>query len=79
MVSNLNEIQLMGDSERLIILRKRLCMSQFQMAKDLSISPSYLGQVERGELPFSPALKARINNYLEREKEVDEQDIYSHI
>ncbi|RHW35984.1 XRE family transcriptional regulator [Neobacillus notoginsengisoli] len=79
MVFNLNEIQVADDAERLIILRKRLNLSQFQFAKELEISTSYLGQVERGELPFSPHLLAKINNYLKREKELDEQDIFSHI
>lgn len=79
MVIKFSDIQVADDSERLIILRKRLNMSQFQFAKDLGISSSYLGQVERGELAFSPSLKARINNYLKREKEFNEQDFFSHI
>jgi transcriptional regulator with XRE-family HTH domain len=77
MVSNLNDIKLADDAERLIILRKRLSLSQFQLAKDLGISSSYLGQVERGELPFSPHLKVRINDFLKRVKEFNEQDILS--
>lgn len=79
MILNFNEIQIADDSERLIILRKRLNMSQFQFAKDLGLSSSYLGQVERGELAFSPHLIARINDYLKREQELNEQDIFSHI
>ncbi|MDE3841017.1 XRE family transcriptional regulator (plasmid) [Bacillus methanolicus] len=79
MVSKFNEIQLLNDAERLIILRKRLNLSQFQLAKELGISSSYLGQVERGELSFSPHLKARINDFLKREKEIYEKDIFSNI
>ncbi|WP_223821053.1 helix-turn-helix domain-containing protein [Bacillus sp. S3] len=76
---NFNDIEIADDSERLVILRKRLNLSQLQFAMNLGISSSYLGQVERGELAFSPHLKARINNYLKREQEFNEQDIFSHI
>ncbi|WP_374717719.1 helix-turn-helix domain-containing protein [Neobacillus sp.] len=70
-----NEIQPLNDSEKLIILRKRLALSQFQFAKELGISPSYLGQVERGDCSFSPFLKDRINDFLEREKELYEKNL----
>lgn len=73
------DIMILDDSERLMILRKRLNLSQLQLAMELGISSSYLGQVERGELGFSPHLKARINDYLKREKEINEQNIFSHI
>lgn len=47
MVTDFKDIQLLNDAERLVILRKRLNLSQFQLAKELGISTSYLGQVER--------------------------------
>lgn len=74
-----NTIQPLNDTERLILLRKRLNLSQFQFAKELGISSSYLGQVERGTVAFTPNLKERIINYLEREMEIYEQGLFGDI
>jgi DNA-binding XRE family transcriptional regulator len=78
MFTDFNDIKPIDDTERLIILRRRLNLSQFQFAKELGISSSYLGQVERGSCSFSPYLKDRINEYLKREREYElyEQDIF---
>ncbi|KZE68016.1 hypothetical protein AWM68_17750 [Fictibacillus phosphorivorans] len=76
-VTSFNEIKLGNDAERLIILRKRLNLNQFQFAKELGISVSYIGQMEREELPFSPHIKAKINEFLKREKELYGKDILS--
>ena len=76
-VHQLNEIVIADDVERLLILRKRLNLSQYQFANAVGISTSYLGQVERGELAFPPQLRTRINDYLKREKEMYEKDIFS--
>ncbi|MFT9495763.1 MULTISPECIES: helix-turn-helix domain-containing protein [Bacillota] len=70
------KIKPLNDAERLIILRKRLNLSQFQFAQELGISSSYLGQAERGNCSFSPFLKERINEYLKREKEINEKDLF---
>ncbi|MGS2779892.1 helix-turn-helix domain-containing protein [Robertmurraya sp. GLU-23] len=76
-VYRLNEIEIEDDIERLIILRKRLNLSQYQFAKAVGVSTSYLGQIERGELPLSVQFRARINDFLKREKEMYEKDIFS--
>lgn len=77
MVTDFKDIQLLNDAERLVILRKRLNLSQFQLAKELGISTSYLGQVERGSCSFSPYLKERINDFLKRENALYEKDLLS--
>lgn len=76
-VDTFNDIEIEDDVERLLILRKRMALSQYQFAKGMGISTSYLGQIERGEVPFSPQLRVRINDYLKREKEIHEKDIFS--
>lgn len=75
MVSNFDNIEIKDDAERIFILRKRLGMSQFQFAKELGISTSYLGQVERGEHLITKNLKERLQEYLLREKEYREQNL----
>jgi transcriptional regulator with XRE-family HTH domain len=72
MIRDLNQIEILDDAERLIILRKRFNLSQFQFAKELGISQSYLGQVERGNCLFSTSLKERINDYLKQETKMYE-------
>lgn len=74
-----NNIQPLNDTERLILLRRRLNLSQFQFAKELGISTSYLGQVERGTVILTPNLKEKIINYLEREIEIYEQGLLGDI
>ena len=66
------------DHERIILLRKRLKMSQYQFAKKLDISVSYLGQVENYKLPVTKQIITRIDEFLKREKELHEKDILSH-
>lgn len=78
-IHNLSEIEVEGDVERLVILRKRLKLSQFQFAKALGVSTSYIGQVERGDLAFPPQLRKRINNYLKQEKELYDKDLFSNL
>lgn len=72
-----DNIQIADDSERIILLRRRMDMSQYQFAEEIGISSSYLGQIERKILPVSPQLKKKINLFLTREKELYGQDIYS--
>ncbi|MDC3424278.1 helix-turn-helix domain-containing protein [Aquibacillus sp. 3ASR75-11] len=73
----INEIE--DDHERLIILRKRLGKTQYQLAMELGYSESYIGQVENYKQPFSDKLRARINHYLvqEKVKEKDATDLFS--
>ncbi|WP_078557249.1 helix-turn-helix transcriptional regulator [Bacillus alkalicellulosilyticus] len=70
-------LSLEDDVERLIILRKRLGKSQYQIAKDLGVSTSYIGQIENYKYPFTDSLRDKINNYLRQEKEIDAQDLFS--
>lgn len=76
MVTQFKNIQVSSDAERIFILRKRLNLSQFQFAKELGISTSYLGQVERGEQLLTTKLKKRINDYIAREKKFNEQNLH---
>lgn len=75
MVCDFDKIEIKNDAERIFILRKRLKMSQFQFAKELGISTSYLGQVERGDHFITKNLKDRIRDYVSREKKYREQNI----
>lgn len=70
-----------NDHERLIILRKRLEKSQYQFAKELGISSSYLGQIENRKYPVTDKLRRRINEYLKREQEQESnaENIFSNI
>lgn len=76
-VYRLNEIEVEDDLERLIILRKRLNLSQYQFAQSVGVSPSYISQVERGKSPITEQFRTRINDFLKREKEIYEKDIFS--
>jgi predicted transcriptional regulator len=76
-VNKLNEIEIEDDVERLIILRKRLNLSQYQFAQAVGVSSSYIGQVERGKIHITNKFRARINDFLKREKEMYEKDIFS--
>jgi transcriptional regulator with XRE-family HTH domain len=53
MVCDFDKVEIKDDTERIFGLRKRLKMSLFQFAKELGISTSYLGQVERGDTSSS--------------------------
>jgi len=75
LVTDFDRIEIKDDAERIYILRKRLNMSQFQFAKELGISTSYLGQVERGDHFITKNIKDRIQEFLKREKQYREQNI----
>ncbi|WP_163537263.1 helix-turn-helix transcriptional regulator [Gracilibacillus sp. YIM 98692] len=68
-----------NDHERIILLRKRLNKSQYQFAKDLGISVSYLGQIENYKTPVTQPLRKRVNDFLRREKELYAKDIFSYL
>ncbi|KYD20585.1 MULTISPECIES: helix-turn-helix domain-containing protein [Bacillales] len=70
-----NDIGPLNDIEKLIILRKRLKLNQFQFAKEIGISASYLGQIERGQVPLTKQIKEKINNYLKKENELYGTDL----
>lgn len=46
--------------DRLKRLRTRLGIKQFELAKAISVSPSYLNQIERDQRPITPALLGRL-------------------
>jgi len=67
MMRNLNQICIEDDVERLIILRKRLKLNQFQFAKEIGISSSYLRKVESRTIPFPFKFRKKIDEYLKQE------------
>lgn len=71
--------QINDDVERLIILRKRLNKSQYEFARLLGISPSYIGQIENYKVPFTKKMRDRIDEYLRQEQALHEKDIFSNI
>lgn len=75
-IMDFKEIVIEDDVERMLILRKRLNMSQFQFAKVLNVSQSYIGQVERYEYPLNDPLRKRIEKFLKREHEWNEQNLH---
>lgn len=79
-VTRLSDINMINDDvERLIILRKRLNKSQYEFARLLGISPSYIGQIENYKVPFTRKMRDRIDDYLRQEQALYEKDIFSHI
>lgn len=68
---------LTNDLERLIILRFRLNFKKYQMARALDISSSYYCQVESGKYPISKSLKKRINRFLIKEQQINEENLFS--
>lgn len=62
------DLEPLSDIEKLIIIRKRLHMSQFQFAKEIGIEPAYYGKIERGQRNLSKNIRRKINNFLKREE-----------
>lgn len=62
------DLEPLSDIEKLIIIRKRLHMSQFQFAKEIGIEPAYYGKIERGQRNLSKNIRRKINDFLKREK-----------
>jgi transcriptional regulator with XRE-family HTH domain len=79
MIQGFDQIQVMDDSERIIIIRKRLNKSQHEFASDIGVSSSYLSQIERMILPVTPSIKARIEDFLKQEKKLYEKDLFSNL
>jgi transcriptional regulator with XRE-family HTH domain len=79
MIQGFDQIQVMDDSERIIIIRKRLNKSQYEFASDIGVSSSYLSQIERMILPVTPSIKARIEDFLKQEKKLYEKDLFSNL
>lgn len=66
-IRSFKDIQIMDDVERLVILRKRYNKSQYEFAKDIGVSPSYVGQVERYEYPITQTMLKRIEEFIKQE------------
>lgn len=61
-----DEIQVIDEVERLIILRKRLGnIKQYELADRLGVSHSYIGAIENYRAPFTKKLRKKLNKYLE--------------
>ncbi len=55
----------MDNVERLLIIRKRLNKKQYEFAREIGVSPSYLLAVENYKKPFTKSLLRKINAYLQ--------------
>lgn len=71
----LRNVNTENDVERLIVLRKRLGKTQYEFARELDISTSYLGAVENFHMPFTESLRKKIDAYLEMEKRENDKCI----
>lgn len=65
-----------NNSERLLLLRRRLDKTQYQFAQDIGVSESYLGQVESGKFPVTKQLIKKINVFIEKENRMNEEDLF---
>ncbi|MFD1736268.1 helix-turn-helix domain-containing protein [Bacillus salitolerans] len=80
MIDNFKDISVIDDVERMIILRKRLRIKQYELARAIGVTANYLGDVENYKLAFTPKLVKRLNEYLKRvelEQLEDGQDSHS--
>ncbi|MFD1609779.1 helix-turn-helix domain-containing protein [Oceanobacillus luteolus] len=63
--------------ERLIILRLRLNLKKYEMARAIGYNESYYSQVENGVYPISDTLIKKVNNYLIKEQKKHGEYIFS--
>ncbi|MGN8842539.1 helix-turn-helix domain-containing protein [Niallia sp. HCP3S3_B10] len=73
MPTSLKQICLEDDVERLIILRKRLRLNQFQFAKEIGVSSSYLRKVESRRIPIPINFRKKVDEYLKQEQLIYEK------
>jgi transcriptional regulator with XRE-family HTH domain len=64
-INKLKKIECLDDVERLLIVRKRLNKKQYEFAREIGVSPSYLLAVENYKKPFTKSLVKKINDYLQ--------------
>lgn len=62
--SKIETIECLDNVERLIIVRKRLNKKQYEFAREIGISSSYLLAIENYKKPLTKNLVTKINNYL---------------
>ncbi|MDQ0273500.1 hypothetical protein [Cytobacillus purgationiresistens] len=65
MITNLDEIQITSDQERVLLLIRQLGLKQYELAEMLGYNPVYFESVINGRAPFTKAFKVRINHFLE--------------
>lgn len=59
-----DEIQAQTDVERIILIRKRFNLKQYQFSEILGYTPNHLANVENYKHPVSSKLKKRIEEFL---------------
>ncbi len=66
MVEKLDEIKCEDPVEKMIVLRKRSGLYQYDFAKEIGVTPGYLRKIENYEMPFSDKLKKRVNAFIKK-------------
>lgn len=64
----LQQLSVANDVERLILLRKRLNMKQYEFAKVIGVSSNYIANVENYRMPLTTLLIKKVNQYLAKEE-----------
>ena len=68
-----DQIQALDDVEKIILIRKRLGLKQYEFSKLLGYTPNHLANVENYKSPISKKLKTKIEEFLleyQREDEI---------
>ncbi|MBU8908085.1 helix-turn-helix domain-containing protein [Desertibacillus haloalkaliphilus] len=63
-MKHINDIQLEDEVERLILIRIRLELNQYEFAAKIGIHKNHLNAVEKRKRPFTKKLKQAVNEYL---------------
>lgn len=64
-----HNIQAETDVERIILIRKRYNLKQYEFSKILGYTPNHLANVENYKHPVSPKLIRRIEEFLLEQEE----------
>ncbi|MGP4074094.1 helix-turn-helix domain-containing protein [Piscibacillus sp. B03] len=70
-----DNIQAEDDVERLMLLRKRLRLRQYELAKRIGVTPEHLARIESYQATLTKQLKERIKLVVEQEQQGLEDDI----
>lgn len=65
-IESLKDIVPLNDLERLILLRNRLGLKQYEFAKEIGISNSYYIRVENGKVPFTRTVRIKVDTYIKK-------------
>lgn len=63
----LDTLEDLTEMERVMIVRKRFNLSQFQFAEEIGISASYYSQLERGKCELTKTIKKRVQRFVKDE------------